>query len=103
MARPEDPRPQVGSLTLAARGPASRFLPCFANKNIAAAFESFRAPSSWCAQGIEKPRLRVVFQMARPEGLEPSTYRLTAGRSTIELRANKSSLPHYYTQKNSTL
>ncbi len=28
--------------------------------------------------------------MARPEGLEPSTYRLTAGRSTIELRANKS-------------
>ena len=27
--------------------------------------------------------------MARPEGLEPSTYRLTAGRSTIELRANK--------------
>ena len=38
----------------------------------------------------KKPRLRVVFQMARPEGLEPSTYRLTAGRSTIELRANKS-------------
>ena len=34
--------------------------------------------------------------MARPEGLEPSTYRLTAGRSTIELRANKSLLHIYY-------
>ena len=36
-------RPQVGSLTLAARGPASRFLPFGlspSNKNIAAAFES---------------------------------------------------------------
>ena len=41
--------------------------------------------------------------MARPEGLEPSTYRLTAGRSTIELRANKLLLPHYYTQKKSKL
>ena len=36
--------------------------------------------------------------MARPEGLEPSTYRLTAGRSTIELRANKSSLLNYYSK-----
>ncbi len=36
--------------------------------------------------------------MARPEGLEPSTYRLTAGRSTIELRANKSLLPNYYSK-----
>ncbi len=36
--------------------------------------------------------------MARPEGLEPSTYRLTAGRSTIELRANKFLLPHYYSK-----
>lgn len=34
--------------------------------------------------------------MARPEGLEPSTYRLTAGRSTIELRANKFLLHIYY-------
>ena len=36
--------------------------------------------------------------MARPEGLEPSTYRLTAGRSTIELRANKFLLLHYYSK-----
>ena len=36
--------------------------------------------------------------MARPEGLEPSTYRLTAGRSTIELRANKSLLHIYYSK-----
>ena len=36
--------------------------------------------------------------MARPEGLEPSTYRLTAGRSTIELRANKFLLPNYYSK-----
>ena len=38
----------------------------------------------------KKTTLARGFQMARPEGLEPSTYRLTAGRSTIELRANKS-------------
>ncbi len=36
--------------------------------------------------------------MARPEGLEPSTYRLTAGRSTIELRANKFLLHIYYSK-----
>ena len=36
-------------------------------------------------QGTKKPRFRVVFQMAPRVGLEPTTYRLTAGRSTIEL------------------
>lgn len=33
----------------------------------------------------KKPRFRVAFQMAPRVGLEPTTYRLTAGRSTIEL------------------
>ena len=36
-------------------------------------------------QGTKKPRFRVAFQMAPRVGLEPTTYRLTAGRSTIEL------------------
>ena len=33
----------------------------------------------------KKPRFRVAFYMAPRVGLEPTTYRLTAGRSTIEL------------------
>lgn len=60
--------------------------------------------SSLRAQGIKnRPRkIGVCFLMARPEGLEPSTYRLTAGRSTIELRANKLFLTTYllYLKKN---
>ena len=36
--------------------------------------------------------------MAPRVGLEPTTYRLTAGRSTIELSGNKSLL-HYYCMK----
>ena len=83
------------------------------NKNIAPPFSPYRRQSSLPALGLpllmlatthkqcglinqqsavnlphaghKKPRFRVAFQMAPRVGLEPTTYRLTAGRSTIEL------------------